>query len=126
MQKKTFFAGLVLPIMIIAITLAIMNSGFLKISSHQIKEVRIEVSYTGPWKGVIYSNGDVQNVSGFSDKTIRVIKPAIERWNLSFHCKKNDGSANLLRVAIKSTDGIILNKGFSLEPYGKVELFVEI
>ena len=115
-----------MPVLIIAITFAIMNTGFLKVSSQQIKEVRIEVSYTGPWKGVIYSNGEAQRVSGFSDKTIRVYRPSSERWDLLFHCEKNDGSTNLLRVAIKSTDGTILNKGFTLEQYGKVEISVEI
>ena len=126
MQKRKFFAGLVGPILIIILAFSVMNSGFLKTSRQQMVEVRIEVSYTGPWKGIIYNNGDTQQVSGFSDKTIRVCRPLDGKWDLSFNCEKEDGSTNLLRVSIKSMDGAILEKGYTLKPFGQVQLSVEI
>lgn len=103
-----------------------MNSGFLKTSHRHMKEIIIEISYAGPWKGIIHNNGDTQQISGFSDKTIHVHRILDGKWDLSFHCEKEDGSTNLLRVSIKSTDGAILEKGYAIEPYGRVELSVEI
>jgi hypothetical protein len=105
---------------------SVMSSGILRKSNQQLKEVRIEVSYAGPWEGVINSNGDVQEVSGFSDKTIRVLQPLSGKWDLSFYCEKMDGSMNSLRVTMKFEDGAILKKGFTMEPYGRMQLSVEI
>ena len=93
-----------------------MNSGFLKTSHRHMKEIIIEISYAGPWKGIIHNNGDTQQISGFSDKTIHVHRILDGKWDLSFHCEKEDGSTNLLRVSIKSTDGAILEKLDTPEP----------
>ena len=114
------------PLLVVILAFSVMSSGVLRNSNQQLREVIIEVSYAGPWEGVIYNNGDAEEVSGFSDKTIRVLTPLSGKWDLSFHCEKMDGSTNILRVTMKFEDGAILKKGFTLEPYGSVQLSVEI
>ena len=114
------------PLLVVILAFSVVSSGILRNLNQQMQEVRIKVTYAGPWEGVIYNNGDAEEVSGFSDKTIRVLKPLSGKWDLSFHCEKMDGSTNMLRVTIKFKDGTILKKGFTLEPYGSVQLSVEI
>jgi len=108
MQKRNYIAVLAGPLLIITLVFAVLNSGFLETPSQQINKVSIEVSYTGPWEGIIYNDDTTQQVSGFCEKKISVIRPSAEKWILSFHAGKKDGTSNILRVTIKLTDGTIL------------------
>jgi len=126
MQKRNYIAVLAGPLLIIILVFAVLNSGFLETPGQQITELSIEVSYTGPWEGIIYNDDATQQISGFSEKTINVIRPSSEKWILSFHAGKKDGSSNILRATIKLTDGTILKKAHTDEPYGEVQLSVEI
>ena len=96
--------------MIITSVFAVPNSGFLETPDQQIKKGSIEVSYTGPWEGIIYNDDTTQQISGFSEKTINVIRPSAEKWNLSFHAGKVYGSSNILRATIKLADETVLKK----------------
>lgn len=126
MQWRKVFAGLFGPAVIMLFAISIMNVGFLKSNEKPVKELVLEVSYTGPWKGKVFNNGDIQKVSGFSAKTIHVYRLSDGEWIVSFQVEKLDGSTNLLLATIRSTDGISLDKDFSIEPYGMVLLTVEI
>lgn len=105
MHKRNYIAVLAGPLLIITSVFSVLNSGFLKTPSQQIK-ICIEVSYTGPWEGIIYNDDTTQQISGFSEKTINVIRPSAEKWILSFHAGKKDGSSNILMATIKLTDGL--------------------
>jgi len=126
MKKRNYIAVMAGSLLIITSVFAVLNSGFLETPGQQIKEVSIEVSYAGPWEGIIYNDDVTQQISGFSEKTINVIRPSAEKWILSFHARKMDGSSNILRATIKLADGTILKKAYTAEPYGEVQLSVEI
>lgn len=66
MQKRNYIAVLVGPLLIITLVFTVLNSGFLETPSQQINKVSIEVSYTGPWEGIICNDDTTQQVSGFS------------------------------------------------------------
>ena len=74
----------------------------------RIYPVYLEFNRQAAQGNVIYNDDTTQQVSGFCEKKISVIRPSAEKWILSFHAGKKDGTSNILRVTIKLTDGTIL------------------
>lgn len=114
------------PIAIIAIIVSILNTGILETSDERIENVKIEVSYSGSWEGVLYTNEGVQSISGFTKRTIIVFRPDVEDWTISFEAKKRDDSTSQLKIVIKLIDGTKLGEAQTVEPYGKVSITLTI
>ncbi|MGD2201098.1 MAG: hypothetical protein PVJ38_05670 [Candidatus Bathyarchaeota archaeon] len=125
MTKKNYVAIIVAPIVILVAVVSALNMGLLD-KNTEIENLRVEVSYSGSWEGVIYSNEEAQQVSGFTKKTIIVFRPPGDTWKLSFTAEKKDDSTNQLKVKIKTIDGAVLGEAKTVEPYGKISLSIEI
>ena len=114
------------PIAILAILISILNTGILETSDDRIENIKIEVTYSGSWEGVLYNNEEVQSISGFTGKTILVFSPIEEDWILSFEAEKKDDTASQLKVVIKLIDGTRLGEAQTIDPYGKVSITLTI
>jgi hypothetical protein len=126
MTKRQYVAVIAGPIAILAIIISILNAGILEPSEDAIENIKIEVTYSGSWKGVLYNNDEVQRISGFTRKTIIVFRPNGEDWTLSFEAEKKDGTASQLKVVIKLIDGTRLGEAQTVDPYGKVSVTLAI
>jgi hypothetical protein len=114
------------PIVILAMLVSILNMGILEISDDRIENIKIEVTYSGSWEGVLYNNEEVQSISGFTGKTILVFSPIEEDWTLSFDAEKKDDTTSQLKVVIKLIDGTRLGEAQTIDPYGKVSITLTI
>jgi hypothetical protein len=126
MTKRQYVAVIAGPIAILAIIISILNAGILEPSEDAIENIKIEVTYSGSWKGVLYNNDEVQRISGFTRKTIIVFRPNGEDWTLSFEAEKKDGTASQLKIVIKLIDGTRLGEAQTVDPYGKVSVTLAI
>jgi hypothetical protein len=122
MTKRQYLAVIAGPIAILAILISILNTGILETSDDRIENIKIEVTYSGSWEGVLYNNEEVQRISGFSKKTIVVFRPDGDEWTLSFEAEKKDATTSQLKVVIKLIDGTRLGEAQTVEPYGKVSI----
>ena len=114
------------PIVVIAIIISVLNTGILETSDDRIENIKIEVTYSGSWEGVLYNNEEVQSVSGFTRKTIIVFRPDDGEWTLSFEAEKKDDSSNQLKAVVKLIDGTKLGESQTVDPYGKISLTLAI
>ena len=114
------------PIAIITIILALFNANFVDISVGRIENIKIEVTYSSAWEGVLNSNEKVQMVSGFTSKSFIVVRPEEREWTISFEAEKTDDSSNQLKVVIELINGTRLDEAQTIDPYGKVALALTI
>ena len=122
MTKRQYMAVIAGPIAIIAIIVSILNTGILETSDERIENIKIEVTYSGSWAGVLYNNEDVKSISGFTGKTILVFGPLGEDWTILFEVEKKDDSLSQLKVVVKLIDGTLLGEARTIDPYGKVSI----
>jgi hypothetical protein len=122
MTNKQYVAVIVGPITIITILISLFNVSLHDISTNRIENIKIEVTYSGSWEGVLYSNEKVQMVSGFTSKTIVVYRPTDEQWTVSFEVEKIEDSRNQLKVVYKFMNGTRIDEAQTIDPYGKVVL----
>ena len=126
MTKRQYVAVIVAPLVILATIVSIFSIGILDTSEERIENIKIEISYSGSWEGVIYNNEDVQRISGFTRKTIIVFRPDYEEWPLTFEAEKMDDTTSQLKVVIKLIDGTKLGEAQTVEPHGKVSISLKI
>ena len=126
MPKRQYVAVIAAPLVILATIVSLFNAGILDTSEERIENIKIEVSYSGSWKGVIYNNEEIQKVSGFTRKTIIVFRPNNEEWTLTFETEKRDDTTSQLKVVIRLIDGTKLGEAQTVEPYGKVSISLKI
>jgi hypothetical protein len=126
MTKRQYVAVIAGPIAIIAIIVSILNAGILETSDERIENIKIEVTYSGSWQGVLYNNDEVQRISGFTRKTIIVFRPNGDDWTLSFEAEKKDDTSSQLKVVVKLIDGTRLGEAQTVDPYGKVSVTLAI
>ena len=126
MTKRQYMAVIAGPIAILAMLISILNTGILETSDDRIENIKIEVTYSGSWEGVLYNNEDAQSISGFTGKTILVFSPIEEDWTLSFEAEKKDDTTGQLKVVIKLIDGTRLGEAQTIDPYGKVSITLTI
>jgi hypothetical protein len=122
MTKRHYIAVIAGPITVIALIISMLNTGILDTPDDRIENIKIEVTYSGSWDGVLYSNEHVQRISGFTRKTIIVFRPDDEEWTISFEAEKEDGSSNQLKAVFKLIDGTRLGESQTIDPYGKISL----
>ena len=126
MTNRQYVAVIAGPIAIITILISLFSVNFVDISGDRIERIKIVVTYSGNWEGVLYSNEKVQMVSGFTSKTLVVIRPNDGKWSVSFEAEKIDSSSNQLKVGIELLNGTRLDEGQTIDPYGKVTLALTI
>jgi hypothetical protein len=126
MNHRQYLAVIASPIAIFTIVLAFVNGNFVDLSKDQIGNIKIHVIYSGTWEGVLISNEKVQMVSGFTRKTIIVVRPEEGEWTVSFEAEKIDDSLNQLKVVIELINGTRLDEAQIIDPYGKVALALTI
>jgi hypothetical protein len=126
MTKLQYMAVIAGPIALLAILISILSTGILETSDDRIENIKIEVTYSGSWEGVLYNNKEVQRISGFTGKTILVFSPIEEDWTLSFEAEKKDDTTSQLKVVIKLIDGTRLGEAQTIDPYGKVSITLTI
>ena len=114
------------PIAIITILISLFTVNFVDFSGDRIERIKIEVTYSSTWEGVLYSNEKVQMVSGFTGKTFVVLRPKDGEWAVSFEAEKIDSSSNQLKVVIELLNGTRLDEAQTIDPYGKVALALTI
>ncbi len=122
MAKRHYIAVIAGPITVIALIISMLNTGILDTPDDRIENIKIEVTYSGSWDGVLYNNEHVQRISGFTRKTIIVFRPDDEEWTISFDAEKEDGSSNQLKAVFKLIDGTRLGESQTIDPYGKISL----
>ena len=126
MTKRQYMAVIAGPIAVIVIIISILNTGLLDTVDDQIENIKIEITYSGSWEGVLYNNEEMQRVSGFTRKTIIVFRPGDGEWTLSFEAEKKDDSSSQLKAVVKLIDGTRLGETQTVDPYGKVSLTLVI
>ncbi|MBC8223503.1 hypothetical protein H8E65_02870 [Candidatus Bathyarchaeota archaeon] len=126
MTKRQYMAVIAGPIAVIAIIVSILNTGLLETPDDRIENIKIEVTYSGSWEGVLYNNEEMQRISGFTRKTIIVFRPNDEEWTLSFEAEKKDDSSSQLKAVVKLIDGTRLGESQTVDPYGKISLTLAI
>jgi len=126
MNHRQYLAVIAGPIAIFTIVLAFVNGNFVDLSGDQIGNIKIDVIYSSTWEGVLISNEKVQMVSGFTRKTIMVVRPEEGEWTVSFEAEKIDDSSNQLKVVIELINGTRLDEAQTIDPYGKVALALTI
>jgi len=126
MTKKQYIVVIAVPLVIIVTIVSILSSGVLDISEDSVENIKIEVTYSGSWEGILYNNDEVQGISGFTKKTIIVFRPEGDEWTLSFEAEKKDDTMGQLKVKVKLIDGTTLGETQTVEPYGKVSISMVI
>ena len=126
MTKKQYLVVVAVPLVIIVTIVSILSSAFLETSGERTENIKIEVSYSGSWEGMLYTNEMVQSISGFTKKTIMVFRPDGDEWTISFEAEKKDDTMGQLKVKIKLIDGTTLGETQTVEPYGKVSISIVI
>jgi len=126
MTKKQYIVVIAVPLVMIVTIVSILSSGILDISEDRVENIKIEVTYSGSWEGILYNNDEVQGISGFTKKTIIVFRPEGDEWTLSFEAEKKDDTMGQLKVKVKLIDGTTLGETQTVEPYGKVSISMVI
>jgi len=126
MTNRQYVAVIVGPIAFITILVSLFSANFVDISEDRIETIKIDVSYSGNWEGILYSNEKVQIVSGFTKKTFVVLRPTDGEWTVSFEANKIDSSSNQLKVEIELLNGTLLDAAQTIDPYGKAALTLSI
>ena len=115
---------IIIALSTLAVIVTILTIGTANIEGPN--ELILDLDYHDHWNLTITENGDERFQSGFGKITILMIKPAGSEWVISVDCLKTDGSRSLLYVKIKRSDGTVLEKGYTLEPFGTVQFTIEI
>jgi hypothetical protein len=126
MTNRQYVAVIAGPLAIITIIASLLSANFVVTSGDRIERIKIIVTYPGNWEGVLYSNEKVQMISGFTSKTIIVLRPKNGVWAVSFEAEKIDDSSNQLKVVVELMNGKILDTAQTIDPYGKVSLALTI
>ena len=126
MAKKQYIVVIAVPLVIIVTIVSILSLGVLDTSEDRVENIKIEVSSSGSWEGILYNNDEVQGISGFTKKTIIVFRPEGDEWTISFEAEKKDDTMGQLKVKIKLIDGTTLGETQTVEPYGKVSITMVI
>ena len=126
MTKKQYIVVIAVPLVIIVTIVSILSSGVLDTSEDRVENIKIEVSSSGSWEGILYNNDEVQGISGFTKKTIIVFRPDGDEWTISFEAEKKDDTMGQLKVKVKLIDGTTLGETKTVEPYGKVSISMVI
>ena len=126
MAKKQYIVVIAVPLVIIVTIVSILSSGVLDISEDGVENIKIEVSSSGSWEGILYNNEEVQSISGFTKKTIIVFRPDGDEWTISFEAEKKDDTMGQLKVKVKLIDGTTLGETQTVEPHGKVSISIVI
>lgn len=126
MAKKQYIVVIAVPLVIIVTIVSILSSGVLDTSEDRVENIKIEVSSSGSWEGILYNNDEVQGISGFTKKTIIVFRPDGDEWTISFEAEKKDDTMGQLKVKVKLIDGTTLGETQTVEPYGKVSISMVI
>lgn len=124
MARRTTLATIAASILLFVIVLSTLSSGFLKTS--RTENVKIEVIYSGNWRGIIYNNEETVNMSGINRKAMIITRPFGENWNLTCCSEKMEDTSTQMKVVIRFINGTILKQAQTNEPYGKIVLSVEI
>ena len=125
MAEKNWIAVIATPIIMIVAVMSLVNTGLL-ITSNKIVNLKIEISYSGPWVGVVYNNDNIQHISGLSKKTIIIVRPVGDTWGLSVLVEKKEDNMNHLVVRVMTIDGNVLAEGQTIQPYGKITISLDI
>ncbi len=126
MTNRQYVAVIAGPIAVITILISLFSVNFVDISGDRIENIRIEITHSSNWEGVLISNEKVQMVSGFTRQTFVVVRPKDGEWTVSFEAKKIGGSSNQLKVVIELLNGTRLGEAQTIDPYGKVALALTI
>ncbi len=126
MTKKQYIVVIAVPLVILVTIVSILSSGVLDTSEDRVENIKIEVSSSGSWEGILYNNEEVQSISGFTKKTIIVFRPDGDVWTISFVAQKKDDTTGQLKVKVKLIDGTTLGETQTVEPYGKVSISMVI
>ncbi len=126
MTNRQYVAVIAGPIAVITILISLFSVNFVDISGDRIENIKIEITHSSNWEGVLISNEKVQMVSGFTRKTIMVVRPEEGEWTVSFEAEKIDDSSNQLKVVIELINGTRLDEAQTIDPYGKVALALTI
>ena len=126
MTKKQYIVVIAVPLVIIVTIVSILSLGVLDTSEDRVENIKIEVSSSGSWEGILYNNDEVQGISGFTKKTIIVFRPDGDEWTISFEAEKKDDTMGQLKVKVKLIDGTTLGETQTVEPYGKVSISMVI
>ena len=126
MTKKQYIVVIAVPLVIIMTIVSILSSGVLDTSEDRVENIKIEVTYSGSWEGILFKNEEVQGISGFTKKTIIVFRPDGDEWTLRFEAEKKDDTMGQLKVKVKLIDGTTLGETKTVEPYGKVSISMVI
>ncbi len=126
MAKKQYIVVIAVPLVIIVTIVSILSLGVLDTSEDRVENIKIEVSSSGSWEGILYNNDEVQGISGFTKKTIIVFRPDGDEWTISFEAEKKDDTMGQLKVKVKLIDGTTLGETQTVEPYGKVSISMVI
>jgi hypothetical protein len=71
-------------------------------------------------------DGSENVYSGFGQSEILMNRPSTGQWVISVNCMKCDGGESLFTIRIKQLDGTVLKRGYTFEPFGTVQLTLEI
>jgi hypothetical protein len=126
MTNRQYVAVIAGPVAIIIIIVSLFSANFVIISEDRIERIKIVVTYSGNWEGVLYSNEKVQMMSEFSGKIFIVLRPKDGEWVVSFEAEKIDDSSNQLKVVVELINGTRLDMAQTIDPYGKVTLGLTI
>ncbi len=126
MTNRQYVAVIAGPVAIILIIVSLFSANFVVISEDRIERIKIVVTYSGTWEGVLYSNENVQMMSEFSGKIFIVLRPKDGEWVVSFEAEKIDDSSNQLKVVVELINGTRLDMAQTIDPYGKVTLGLTI
>ncbi len=126
MTGKQYIVVIAVPLVIIVTIVSILSLGVLDTSEDRVENIKIEVSSSGSWEGILYNNDEVQGISGFTKKTIIVFRPDGDEWTISFEAEKKDDTMGQLKVKVKLIDGTTLGETQTVEPYGKVSISMVI
>lgn len=91
-----------------------------------VKEVIIEVDYFDHWNLTLTSNGIETQYSRFGKGSIILWRGGVREWQIFVHCVKLDSLQGLLIVRVKDVYGDVLKHAFTNEPFGDVNITLEL
>ena len=99
-------------------------TGFLKKDNDD--QVVLEIEYPNHWNATLTENGSERPLSGFGRVEKVLLRPNEGVWSISVTANKMDDSRSNLTVEVKLRDGTVVKRVSSSEPFGVVELSVDI
>lgn len=99
-------------------------TGFLE--KEKDDQLVLEIEYPNNWNATVTENGSERALSGFGRVEKVLLRPNEGVWTLSVTAKKLDDSRSNLTVEVKLRDGTVVKRVSSSEPFGVVELSLDI